>query len=100
MGIVLELKNVSKYYGDLAAADNINIEVGQTEFFSLLGPSGSGKTTMLRIIAGLERRYKWRGDRRWMWWKAFQLTGNNTRYSIVLLYRTIGWRESQLGFRI
>jgi len=54
MGVVLELKNVSKYYGDLAAADNINIQVGQTEFFSLLGPSGSGKTTMLRIIAGLE----------------------------------------------
>ncbi len=54
MSIVLELKNVSKYYGKLAAADNINIQVGQTEFFSLLGPSGSGKTTMLRIIAGLE----------------------------------------------
>lgn len=54
MGIVLELKNVSKNYGKVIAADNINIEVDQTEFFSLLGPSGSGKTTMLRIIAGLE----------------------------------------------
>lgn len=55
MGIVLELKNVSKHYGNVAAADNINIKVEQTEFFSLLGPSGSGKTTMLRIIAGLEQ---------------------------------------------
>ncbi len=54
MSTVLELKNVSKKYGKVIAANNINIQVDQTEFFSLLGPSGSGKTTMLRIIAGLE----------------------------------------------
>jgi putative spermidine/putrescine transport system ATP-binding protein len=52
--IVLTLENVSKYFGAITAADNINIDVGQTEFFALLGPSGSGKTTMLRMIAGLE----------------------------------------------
>lgn len=52
---VLSLENVSKYFGTVIAADNINIEVGQTEFFALLGPSGSGKTTMLRMIAGLEK---------------------------------------------
>jgi putative spermidine/putrescine transport system ATP-binding protein len=51
---VLELENISKNFGNITAADNINIEVGQTEFFALLGPSGSGKTTMLRMIAGLE----------------------------------------------
>ncbi len=52
--IVLTLENVSKHFGAITAADNINIDVGQTEFFALLGPSGSGKTTMLRMIAGLE----------------------------------------------
>ena len=57
---VLTLKNVSKYFGPVTAADNINIAVGQTEFFALLGPSGSGKTTMLRIIAGLEKLDKGR----------------------------------------
>ena len=51
---VLTLENISKKFGAITAADDINIEVGQTEFFALLGPSGSGKTTMLRIIAGLE----------------------------------------------
>lgn len=52
--IVLALEQVSKHFGAITAADDINIEVGQTEFFALLGPSGSGKTTMLRMIAGLE----------------------------------------------
>ncbi len=52
---VLKLDNISKNFGPIKAADNINIEVGQTEFFALLGPSGSGKTTMLRMIAGLEK---------------------------------------------
>jgi putative spermidine/putrescine transport system ATP-binding protein len=52
---VLTLENVSKNFGPVVAANDINIEVGQTEFFALLGPSGSGKTTMLRMIAGLEK---------------------------------------------
>src|SRR3546814_20983782 len=52
---VLRLENVTKRFGNVLAADQITIEVGQTEFFALLGPSGSGKTTMLRMIAGLER---------------------------------------------
>lgn len=52
--IVLTLENVSKRFGATTAADDINIDVGQREFFALLGPSGSGKTTMLRMIAGLD----------------------------------------------
>jgi len=51
---VLTLENVTKRFGDITAANNINIDVGQTEFFALLVPSGSGKTTMLRMIAGLD----------------------------------------------
>ena len=51
---VLELRNVTKRFGSVTAADGISLAVNQGEFFALLGPSGSGKTTMLRIIAGLE----------------------------------------------
>lgn len=49
------LSNVTKRFGDdVVAVDDINLEIGDGEFFSLLGPSGCGKTTTLRMIAGLE----------------------------------------------
>lgn len=50
----VELAAVSKRFGDVAAVDGIDLEIGDGEFFALLGPSGCGKTTTLRLIAGLE----------------------------------------------
>jgi spermidine/putrescine ABC transporter ATP-binding subunit len=46
------IRNISKFYGSVAAADHIDLNVEDGEFFALLGPSGSGKTTLLRLIAG------------------------------------------------
>jgi putative spermidine/putrescine transport system ATP-binding protein len=51
----VRLDGVVKRFGDVLAADGIDLEVQEGEFFSLLGPSGSGKTTCLRMIAGFER---------------------------------------------
>lgn len=48
------LKNLSKTFGDVEAVQNLNLEIRQGDFFSLLGPSGCGKTTTLRMIAGFE----------------------------------------------
>src|SRR5512139_1183510 len=48
-------KNVSRYFGEVRAVDNIELEIRDGEFFSMLGPSGSGKTTCLRMIAGFDR---------------------------------------------
>jgi putative spermidine/putrescine transport system ATP-binding protein len=48
-------KNVSRYFGEVKAVDNIQLEIEDGEFFSMLGPSGSGKTTCLRMIAGFDR---------------------------------------------
>jgi putative spermidine/putrescine transport system ATP-binding protein len=45
---------VRKTFGDVVAVDDIDLEIGDGEFFSLLGPSGSGKTTVLRMIAGFD----------------------------------------------
>lgn len=50
----IQLKNVSKDFGDFAAVHNINLVVEDRELMALLGPSGSGKTTVLRMIVGLE----------------------------------------------
>ena len=50
----IALRGVSKRFGDAAAVDDITLEIGEGEFFSLLGPSGCGKTTTLRMIAGFE----------------------------------------------
>jgi putative spermidine/putrescine transport system ATP-binding protein len=48
-------EGIRKTYGDVVAVDDVDLKVGEGEFFTLLGPSGSGKTTTLRIIAGFER---------------------------------------------
>lgn len=50
----LEIKDLSKSFGETKVLDNINLTVNSGEFLVLVGPSGSGKSTILRIIAGLE----------------------------------------------
>ena len=48
------LKNVTKMYGKSAAVNQLNLNIPDHSFITLLGPSGCGKTTTLRMIAGLE----------------------------------------------
>jgi spermidine/putrescine transport system ATP-binding protein len=56
----IDLKNISKEYGDNLVLDNINLYIRKNEFLTLLGPSGCGKTTTLRIIGGFEQATKGR----------------------------------------
>ena len=51
---ILELKNLNKFYGELHALKDINLDVKSGEVVVLLGPSGCGKSTTLRCINGLE----------------------------------------------
>jgi spermidine/putrescine transport system ATP-binding protein len=55
MEFIVELRNVSKRYGDHAALADFSLGVRRGEFLVLLGPSGSGKTTILRLVAGFEQ---------------------------------------------
>ncbi|MDD6539667.1 MAG: ABC transporter ATP-binding protein [Firmicutes bacterium] len=51
---LIELRDISKNFGDQQVLRGINLDIYENEFLTLLGPSGCGKTTILRIIAGFE----------------------------------------------
>lgn len=48
----LELKNVSKHFGRLAAVDEVDLQVEKGEILGIVGPNGSGKTTLINVISG------------------------------------------------
>jgi len=56
---MLEIKNVSKIYGEgaakVVALNNVSLQVDKGNFIAIMGPSGSGKSTLLNIIGGLDR---------------------------------------------
>ena len=51
---IVALKGVNKWYGSNHVVKDLDLEVAEGEFLTLLGPSGCGKTTTLRMIAGFE----------------------------------------------
>jgi len=54
MSFAVELREVSRHFGEVRAVDRVSLAIEDGEFFSMLGPSGSGKTTCLRLIGGFE----------------------------------------------
>jgi len=50
---MIELKGITKKYGDFRAVDNLNLKVEKGEIFGFLGPNGAGKTTTIKMIAGI-----------------------------------------------
>jgi spermidine/putrescine transport system ATP-binding protein len=54
MDYMVQLRGVSKRFGAFTAVQNVDLDIKQGEFITLLGPSGCGKTTLLRMISGFE----------------------------------------------
>jgi putative spermidine/putrescine transport system ATP-binding protein len=54
-GAAVRLRGIRRTFGEVVAIENLDLDIAEGEFFTMLGPSGSGKTTTLRVIAGFER---------------------------------------------
>ncbi|UCG70577.1 MAG: ATP-binding cassette domain-containing protein [Thermoplasmata archaeon] len=52
---VICLENLTKFFGELKAVDNVSLEIFKGEIFGLLGPNGAGKTTIIRMLTGLAK---------------------------------------------
>ena len=86
---LIELRNVSKYYKELLALDNISFNIQKGEIFGYIGPNGAGKTTTIKILVGLIKDYT--GD--------VYINRKNINDNWKDLHNLIGYHPQEAGFQ-
>ncbi|MDO8580009.1 MAG: ABC transporter ATP-binding protein [Candidatus Omnitrophota bacterium] len=84
----ISINNLTKYYGDLQALDNVSFDVKRGGFFAFLGPNGAGKTTTINVITGLSN------------YQSGEVTvfGHNTTKDYLQARRLIGLCAQEFNF--
>ena len=65
---IVQLDNVSKYYGKIESLKNVSIKIGSSEIVGLIGDNGAGKSTLIKVLTGVETTdqrqylYTWEKD--------------------------------------
>ena len=77
----LRVENLSKSFGDFIALNDINLEIKEGEFLTIVGPSGSGKSTLIRIIVGIDDPTE---GKIWLREKSISGSNANARASAIL----------------
>ena len=54
--IILEAKNISKYFGTITALENVNLSVREGECLGVVGDNGAGKSTLMKVLSGLYKQ--------------------------------------------
>jgi spermidine/putrescine transport system ATP-binding protein len=54
MAVILQLRDIDKFFGPFAAVERVSLDIEEGEFFTIVGPSGSGKTTLVRMLVGMD----------------------------------------------
>jgi putative ABC transport system ATP-binding protein len=87
---IVQIRDLSKVYrhGDIevAALNNVSLDIGRSEFVALMGPSGSGKSTLLHIIAGIDRP------------TAGRCVVEGTEVGVLSETELAAWRKQHVGF--
>ena len=100
---LVELRALTKRFGDFVAIDDVSLHIGAGEFLTLLGASGSGKTTTLRMIAGFEQPTAgeiWMDGRPIHWLPPYKRDINTVFQNYALFPHMSVWDNVSYGLRM
>jgi len=100
--VLVELKHISKSFGDIKIVENSSVEINRGDKIALIGANGKGKSTLLRIIAGTE---PYTGERKWghnveeSFYAQHQLEALNVNNNVLEEMQTAGSQKTELELR-